>query len=116
MSKLFDWLGARFQIDQLIDFFKKKEVPIHSGFIWYYFGGITLFLFFLQVLTGILLLLYYKPGADTAFESVQFLITKVKFGWLLRSIHSWSANLMILSAFIHLFSKTSSPVSPLAIM
>lgn len=105
MKALADWLRERYQIDQLTSFLKKKDVPIHKGFIWYYFGGITLFLFLIQVLTGILLLLYYKPGADTAFESVQFLITKVKYGWLIRSIHSWSANLMVLSAFIHMFSN-----------
>ena len=105
MKALADWLRERYQIDQLTSFMKKKDVPIHKGFIWYYFGGITLFLFLIQVLTGILLLLYYKPGADTAFESVQFLITKVKYGWLIRSIHSWSANLMVLSAFIHMFSN-----------
>jgi cytochrome b6 len=64
----------------------------------------TLFLFGVQVLTGILLLLYYRPGANEAFESVQYLVTQVQFGWLLRSIHSWSANLMIFTAFAHMFS------------
>jgi len=105
MNKMLNWLRGRYQIDELISFAKKKDVPVHKEFIWYYFGGITLFLFLVQVITGILLLLYYKPGSDTAFESVQFIITKVKYGWLLRSIHSWSANLMILSAFVHLFSN-----------
>src|SRR3989441_11877518 len=64
----------------------------------------TLFLFAVQVATGILLLLYYRPSSENAFESVQFIITEVKFGWLIRSIHSWSANLMIATLFIHLFS------------
>jgi cytochrome b6 len=72
--------------------------------IWYYLGGITLFFFIVQVCTGILLMLYYRPGAEEAFESVQFLITQVPFGWLIRSIHSWSANLMVAAAFLHLFS------------
>jgi cytochrome b6 len=57
-----------------------------------------------QVVTGILLLLYYRPSAAEAFESIQFLMTEVEFGWLVRSIHSWSANLMIFAMFIHLFS------------
>ena len=83
---------------------KKKEVPLHRHSIWYYFGGMTLFLFTVQVATGILLLLYYRPSSENAFESVQFIITEVKFGWLIRSIHSWSANLMIATLFIHLFS------------
>jgi cytochrome b6 len=64
----------------------------------------TLFLFVVQVVTGILLLLYYRPSSENAFESVQFIMTEVKFGWLIRSIHSWSANLMILTLFIHMFS------------
>jgi cytochrome b6 len=81
-----------------------KEVPQHRHSIWYYFGGMTLFLFSVQVVTGILLLLYYRPSAETAFESVQFIMTEVEFGWLIRSIHSWSANLMVATAFIHMFS------------
>ena len=83
---------------------QKKEVPLHRHSIWYYFGGMTLFLFVVQVVTGILLLLYYRPSAENAFESVQFIVTEVKFGWLIRSIHSWSANLMIATLFIHMFS------------
>jgi cytochrome b6 len=105
MNSLLAWLGQRFQIEDLINFAKKKDVPVHHGFVWYYFGGISLFLFIVQVFTGALLLLYYKPGADTAFESVQFIITKVKYGWLIRSMHSWSANLMVLTVFIHMFSN-----------
>src|SRR5437763_3612510 len=82
----------------------EKEVPVHRHSIWYYFGGMTLFLFTIQVATGILLLLYYRPSAETAFESVQFIMTEVRFGWLVRSLHSWSANLMIAMLFVHMFS------------
>src|SRR5215471_5149556 len=64
----------------------------------------TLFLFSIQVVTGILLLLYYKPTAEAAFESVQFIMAEVRFGWLIRSLHSWSANLMIFILFIHMAS------------
>jgi cytochrome b6 len=101
---LITWLDERLSISTLAAMAKKKEVPLHRHSIWYYFGGMTLFLFSVQVVTGILLLLYYRPSAENAFESVQFIITEVKFGWLIRSIHSWSANLMIATLFIHLFS------------
>ena len=67
-------------------------------------GGVTLFLFLVQLLTGILLLLYYRPGEDSAYESVRFIVTEVKFGWLIRNVHSWSANLLVFFAFIHMFS------------
>src|SRR6266851_9956101 len=99
-----DWLNDRFHWADVIGPLKKKTVPIHKLSYWYFLGGITLFLFMIQVCTGILLLLYYRPGANEAFESVQYIMTRVKFGWLIRSIHSWAANLMIFTAFAHMFS------------
>ena len=99
-----EWADERLAISEVAKVAQKKEVPLHRYSIWYYFGGMTLFLFVVQVVTGILLLLYYRPSAENAFESVQFIVTEVKFGWLIRSIHSWSANLMIATLFIHMFS------------
>jgi cytochrome b6 len=99
-----DWLEERLGWRAVQELIEHKEVPQHRYSIWYYFGGMTLFLFMVQVCTGILLLLYYRPSAETAFESVQFIMTEVQFGWLVRSIHSWSANLMIAAAFVHMFS------------
>jgi len=98
------WLDERLGIESLSKIAHKKEVPVHRHTIWYYFGGMTLFLFVVQVLTGIMLLLYYRPSAENAFESVQFIMTEVQFGWLVRSVHSWSANLLIAAMFIHMFS------------
>ena len=86
------------------DLLDHKVVPVHSATTWYYFGGITLFLFGVQMITGVLLLLYYRPTVAEAFESVRFIMTRVEFGWLIRSIHSWSANLLIFFAFVHMFS------------
>ncbi len=103
-GKVWHWLDERIGLKDLEKLAKKKEVPLHRHTIWYYFGGMTLFLFSIQVVTGILLLLYYRPSAEEAFESIQFIMTEVQFGWLIRSIHSWSANLMIFAMFIHLFS------------
>ena len=103
-AALYRWLDERLHLDGLIAPFRHKTVPTHRLSYWYFFGGITLFLFIVQVLTGILLLLYYRPGANEAFESVQYIMTRVQFGWLIRSIHSWSANLMIFTAFVHMFS------------
>jgi cytochrome b6 len=98
------WFDDRLATATLAEFARKKDVPIHRHTIWYYFGGMTLFLFAVQVVTGILLLLYYRPSAENAFESVQFIMTDVQFGWLIRSVHSWSANLLIATLFIHMFS------------
>ena len=98
------WVEERMDLSAVRHFIEKKTVPMHRHSIWYYFGGMALFLFMVQVFTGILLLLYYRPTAEAAFESVQFLITKVEFGWLIRNVHSWAANLMIAVLFVHMFS------------
>jgi cytochrome b6 len=103
-KKALAWVDDRLGLEPFRKLAEEKAVPLHRHTIWYYFGGMTLFLFVVQVVTGILLLLYYRPSAQNAFESVQFIMGEVSFGWLIRSIHSWSANLMIAALFIHMFS------------
>jgi quinol-cytochrome oxidoreductase complex cytochrome b subunit len=98
------WLDDRVGFTAVLPFVRKKAVPVHRHSFWYYIGGMALFLFVLQIGTGILLLFYYRPSAEGAYESVQFLMAEVEFGWLIRSIHSWGANLMIFMALVHLFS------------
>lgn len=102
--QLESWLQERFDISGVKRFIAKKKVPIFYGTIWYYLGGISLFLFIIQVITGILLSLYYQPGAATSYESVKFIVSKVEFGWLMREVHSWSANLFVLTIFLHMFT------------
>lgn len=103
-NRIYSWLDERYQIHKIEEFAKKKSVPKFRETIWYYFGGIALLLFIVQVVSGILLLMYYKGTEDLAYESVQYISTKINFGWLIRSVHSWSANLMVLAVVIHMFS------------
>ena len=98
------WLEARLPIRAFRDFLAHKLVPTHHHSIWYYFGGLTLFLYLTQVATGVLLLLYYRAAPDAAYESVRFIVVHVPYGWLVRSVHAWAANLMVGAAFAHLFS------------
>ncbi len=102
---VFGWLDRRYGLTPLVEFMKHKEVPVgvHSMF-WYYLGGATLFFFMMQVCTGSLLLLFYQAGESTSYESIRFITTKVPFGWLVRSMHCWSAHLMIISLVTHMFS------------
>jgi quinol-cytochrome oxidoreductase complex cytochrome b subunit len=97
------WVDERLGISELIEFGKKKTVPLHRHSFWYYWGGISLFFFIVQVVTGVLLLIYYRPGPD-AYESVRQITFEIHFGWLIRSAHSWAANLMMASLFVHMFS------------
>ncbi len=103
-NALANWFDERLGLSAALDFLRHKTVPVHRHTVWYYFGGVSLFLFGIQVATGLLLLIYYKPTPDAAFESVGFITAQVPFGWLIRSLHSWSANLMVLAAFTHMFS------------
>ncbi len=103
--KLRDWQNERYKKARpILDLLVNKTVPLRKHSLWYYSGGLTLFFFVIQVVTGILLLLYYQPCAGTAYESVRHIMTEVPFGWLIRSIHSWGADLFIGSLFIHVFS------------
>lgn len=103
-QNLFAYVDERFKIKGLIEFSKHKKVPEHEYSFWYYFGGISLFLAGIQIATGIMLLLYYTPSIEAAHESVQFIMSQVKFGWLIRSVHSWTANILIGILFVHMFS------------
>lgn len=104
LEELRAWLRDRFAWDDLVHLAAKKQVPLHRYTIFYYLGGMALFLFLVQVATGILLLLYYRPSASEAFESVQFMMADVPFGWLIRSIHSWGANLFVGVVVLHAIS------------
>lgn len=80
LQNIYSWVDERVHLQDLVNFMGKKYVPVHRHSIWYHFGGLSLFLFIIQVVTGILLLLYYKGSADLAFESIQFIMSKVQFG------------------------------------
>lgn len=104
VMRVHTWIDERLDFEDLLTPLCTKRVPLHRHSAWYLLGGITLFLFLVQVCTGILLLLYYRPTPSEAFESVQSITYHVHFGWLIRSVHSWSANVMVLCAFGHMFS------------
>lgn len=103
VAQAYDWADERLGLSEIAAIAQHKTVPDHKHSFWYYWGGISLFFFVVQLFTGILLLVYYRAGAD-AYESVRQITYDIKFGWLVRSAHSWSANLMVFAIFVHMFS------------
>ncbi|MGE5232527.1 MAG: cytochrome b N-terminal domain-containing protein [Acidobacteriota bacterium] len=100
-----NWLDERLDLSGLLSFARHKEVPVGAhSMVWYYLGGVTMFFFLVQIATGILLLMYYQAGEATSYESMRYIVTKVPFGWLVRSVHCWSAHLMVLSLLLHMWS------------
>jgi len=92
----------RVPIWPVIDFLLRKKVPQHRHSFWYTLGSMGLFFLLVQIVTGVLLMIYYSPSQP--WSSVQRIVMEIPFGGLIRSIHHWSANLMLLALFVHLFS------------
>jgi cytochrome b6 len=99
-----NWVDDRFGISAIMDFLKKKPVPQTRHSIWFYTGSSILLFFAIQVITGFMLILYYRPTLDEANASVGRIMTEVPLGWIIRSVHSWSATFMIAIVFIHMIS------------
>ena len=101
--RLKDWLDERYDWEAMKKLAKSKLIPEHRYDLWYYTGGITLFLFILQFITGMLMALYYVPHIDFAHKSIIEIVTKLNMGWFFRSLHHWGSQLCIAFLFIHLF-------------
>ena len=98
------WLDERFGLSDVTHFLRKKGIPQHKHTIWSYTGSAILLFFALQVVTGFILVFYYKPTLEMANASVARIMTEVPLGWILRSVHSWSATFMIAFVWVHLLS------------
>ncbi len=101
LSKLYDWLDERTGIKQITH--EMLDEPIRGGSRWsYVFGSVLLFLFVIQVVTGIFLTMYYVPSADHAHASVSYIQKAVPGGWLIRGLHHYAATAMVIVAVVHL--------------
>ena len=103
-QRLKDWFSERYDRAPIRKYAREKVLPSHRYDLWYYTGGVTLFLFVLQFITGMLLSLYYVPHAEHAHKSIIDIVTKLNMGWFFRSLHHWGSQLAIFSLFVHLFA------------
>lgn len=79
-----------------------EPVPYHLKKWWFCLGGTVMYLFIIQLVTGIALTFYYTPSVEGAYNSVASITNEIRFGWYIRSLHKWSANFMIIAVFLHL--------------
>lgn len=97
------WIDDRFPLSSFIkNHLTQYYAPKNFNF-WYFFGALALFVFVLQILTGIFLTMHYKPDASMAFESVEYIMRDVSFGWLIRYMHSTGASLFFVVIYLHMF-------------
>jgi ubiquinol-cytochrome c reductase cytochrome b subunit len=97
------WLNKRLPVDrflasQITEYYAPKNFNV-----WYFFGSLALVVLVLQLVTGIFLAMFYKPGEATAFDSVQFIMREVDFGWLIRYLHSSGASFFFIVVYLHMF-------------
>lgn len=97
---LYGELDRRLELREALQKNLKKPVPNHVNWT-FCFGGMTFFVFIVQVITGILLTLYYRPSPTEAYESVRHITNDVNLGWLIRGIHNWGTHVMLILLFLH---------------
>jgi len=102
MGRFTAWLYERIPVssEQLAEL-TNEPVPNHLKRWWFCLGGTPAYLFVVQIVTGILLAMYYQPSATTAYESIRYITEEATFGWFLRSMHKWAATLMIAAMVLH---------------
>ncbi len=106
LQNIYTWLDERLGFDGIYKAVLDRPEPL--GNWWNTLGSASLFLFVLQAVTGIFLTVYYVPSPDHAYDSVQYIMNGVAFGWLIRGIHHWGASLMVLIVFIHMIRVFAS--------
>lgn len=99
-EKVFNWLDERLGLTTIYDVVLDRKVPKVNW--WFTLGSASLFLFLMQGITGIFLTMYYVPSPDHAYDSIEYIMNGVAFGWLIRGIHHWGASLMVLVVFVHM--------------
>lgn len=102
MSVVGRWLEERIPVsgDQLREL-TNEPVPYHMKRWWFALGGTPAYLFVVQIVTGILLAVYYQPASTTAYESVRVITQDVSYGWYFRGLHKWGATLMVAAVVLH---------------
>ncbi|OOC09192.1 MULTISPECIES: cytochrome b [Thioalkalivibrio] len=97
------WVDARFPLSQMWnDHLAKYYAPKNFNF-WYFFGSLALLVLVIQIVTGIFLTMFYKPDAELAFSSVEYIMRDVEWGWLIRYMHSTGASMFFVVVYLHMF-------------
>ena len=102
MGKLIGWIDDRFPLmkmwnEHLAEYYAPKNFNF-----WYYFGSLALLVLVIQIITGIFLAMHYKPDAELAFASVEYIMRDVPYGWLIRYMHSTGATAFFVVVYLHM--------------
>lgn len=102
-ATLFRWADERIGLSGIWKMIFARAVPKTN---WLYtFGSASMILALLQGFTGMLLTVYYVPSPDKAYDSIQYIMNEVTFGWLIRGMHHWGATLLVIVVFLHMLKS-----------
>jgi ubiquinol-cytochrome c reductase cytochrome b subunit len=96
------WFNKRLPVDQFVAEQLTGYYAPKNFNVWYFFGSLALLVFVMQIVTGIFITMHYKPGELTAFDSVEYLMREVPYGWLLRLLHSTGASAFFIVVYLHM--------------
>ncbi len=99
-ARVLDWLDERMGLLAIWNTVFDRKVPKVNW--WYTLGSATLFVAIMQAATGIFLSIYYVPTPEEAYNSIEYIMNEVAFGWLVRGMHHWGATLMVILVFLHM--------------
>ena len=99
-TRVIDWLDERAGLLTVWNTIFDRKIPKVNW--WYALGSASLFLAIMQALTGIFLTVYYVPTPEEAYNSIQYIMNDVAFGWLIRGMHHWGSTLMVVVVFLHM--------------
>jgi len=104
LKRLYTWVDVRIGAGEIVEKELTGYLLPRNINVWYSMGSVLLFIFTLQVVTGMLLLIYYVPDADKAFKSVTYIMNNVPYGWLIRMCHAVGSNMMVMVLLLHMLS------------
>jgi ubiquinol-cytochrome c reductase cytochrome b subunit len=102
-QKLLAWVDSRFPLTATVKAHLTEYYAPKNFNFWYFFGALAIVVLALQIVTGIFLVMHYKPDAEKAFQSVEYIMREVPWGWLVRYMHSTGASMFFIVVYLHMF-------------
>jgi ubiquinol-cytochrome c reductase cytochrome b subunit len=103
LQKVMGWVDDRFPLTATYKAHLSEYYAPKNFNFWYFFGSLALLVLVLQIVTGIFLTMNYKPDAELAFASVEYIMRDVEWGWLIRYMHSTGASMFFVVVYLHMF-------------
>ena len=107
-QKLLNWIDNRFPLSKLYNEHVGEYYAPKNFNLWYVFGSLAMLVLVIQIVTGIFLVMNYKPDASTAFASVEYIMRDVPGGWIIRYMHSTGASAFFIVVYLHMFRACST--------